>query len=129
MKITVQREIEVTHLVASMGVRYWEDATVNGVKDTAGELIPLRVGDRWDLVINLETGKITGWPQGTTASVHYKVCDNGSYQLHPGGDVHAQCYVPYCLSPKENGHGDYVIMDIDENGVIQDWEPDLGDLT
>jgi hypothetical protein len=25
------------------------------------------------------------------------------------------------MYPKENGYGDYIIMDVDENGMIQDW--------
>lgn len=25
------------------------------------------------------------------------------------------------MSPKENGYGDYIIMDVDENGVIEYW--------
>jgi hypothetical protein len=30
-------------------------------------------------------------------------------------------YVPKMLSPKEEGWGDYIIMDIDTDGQIQDW--------
>ena len=32
-------------------------------------------------------------------------------------------YVPAFLSPKEESYGDYIIMDIDENGKIDNWKP------
>jgi len=34
--------VNFTHLKVKCGARYWEDATVNGVEDTEGLLIPLR---------------------------------------------------------------------------------------
>ena len=34
-------------------------------------------------------------------------------------------YVIDMMCPKENGDGDYVIMDIDSNGFIQDWKVNL----
>jgi hypothetical protein len=32
------------------------------------------------------------------------------------------------LSPKENGYGDYIIMDIDEFGFIKSWSVDLDEF-
>lgn len=54
MQITVKKEetINVAFLQVSAGVRYWEDATVNGTKDTDGDLIPFRVGEYWKPKIN-----------------------------------------------------------------------------
>lgn len=34
-------------------------------------------------------------------------------------------YVPEVMCPKDNGYGDYIIMDIDENGFIQGWNKEL----
>lgn len=47
MKITikVEKEVEIKTLEVRAGVRYWEDATVNGNEDSEGELIPCREGD------------------------------------------------------------------------------------
>ena len=28
----------------------------------------------------------------------------------------------------DNGYGDYIIMTVDENGVIEDWKPNFRDL-
>ena len=134
MKITITKkaEVEVKTLAVSAGVRYWENATVNGVEDTEGDLIPLRRGDRWEPIISLENGKIFGWPSGTTASLHYKVCDDGVYKLidAEGALIYTKDgYVPDVMCPKDEGHGDYIIMDIDGDGMIQNWECDLSDFT
>lgn len=126
--VTVKKEVEVTTLDCDIGVRYWEDGEVNGVDDTEGNLIPLRSGDRWKITIDLETGKIQSWPNGVTAKTHYKVCDSGVYYLLDSeGNVVAKKdgYVPSMLCPKENGYGDYVIMEIDGEGVISGFKADL----
>lgn len=121
---------DVEKVRCMMGVRYWEDATLNGKEDTDGE-IPLRKGDTWDITIDLESGTIENWTKGVTASVHYKVCDAGEYELIDlDGNIAAekQCYVPSFLAPKKSGYGDYVIMDIDENGYIDGWNVSSYDL-
>lgn len=129
--IKVEKEVEIETLHVSAGVRYWEDSTVNDAEDTDGTLIPCRNADRWEPVIEIDAGRIRHWPQGTTAHIHYKVCDDGLYILKDKeGNALAQRegYVPDIMSPEENGYGDYIIMQIDENGIIQDWEPDIDDF-
>ncbi len=126
--VTTQQAVEVKYLRAECDVRYWEDATVDGVEDTDGTLIPCREGDDWKPLINLETGKIENWKQGVTASIHYKVCDAGVYSLldeNRNVIKTVDGYVPNILSPKDDGYGDYVIMDVDADGMIQDWRIDL----
>lgn len=130
--IKVEKEVDLKTLHVEAGVRYWEDATVNGVEDTEGDLIPCREGDLWKPVIDLETGRITNWKQGVTADVHYKVCDDGSYYIKDaeGNTVLSieDDYVPSILSPGGNSYGDYIIMHIDETGLIQNWKVDLSDF-
>lgn len=128
IKIKETKRVTVDRLRAECGVRYWEDATVNGVTDEDGNLIPLRMGDCWSPTIMLDTGRILDWPEGTTASLHYKVCDAGLYSLlSPAGDVVVtrDGYVPSMMSPADRGCGDYVIMNIGPDGIIADWEADL----
>ena len=79
--IKKQVEVDIKLLKVDAGVRYWEDATVNGVEDETGELIPFKEGDRWVPVIDIESGKVLNWPIGTIANIHYKVCDDGIYTL------------------------------------------------
>lgn len=140
MKATIKnkKEIDVRYLKVDAGVRYWEDADVNGEPDidlfeSKGEERPripfaIKVKDcpktnifsdhyRWQPVIDVERECIVGWPKGTTANVHYKVCDEGVYHLlDPQKNiiVSVESYVPNCLGE----YGDYIVMDIDENGYI-----------
>ncbi|MBW3243443.1 hypothetical protein KUV57_12285 [Epibacterium sp. DP7N7-1] len=116
------------YLKAECGVRYWEDATVNGVQDSDGDLIPCRNGEVWSPVIHLATGKIKDWPSGCVAKLHYKVCDDGRYTLldeeySPTASIEG--YVPTMMCPGGSGFGDYVIMDVDGEGQIAGWHADL----
>ncbi|QEL01614.1 hypothetical protein FKG96_12610 [Olivibacter sp. LS-1] len=134
MKATIKfyKEVEVTTLKIRAGVRYWEDGTVNGQEDINGNLIPFREGDYWCPVIDLYSATIKDWPIGTTAHVHYKVCDDGYYILldDKGEPVLSleNDYVPNKLVP---GHyGDYIEMEIDQTGKITNWpsHPSLSDF-
>ena len=40
LAVATTTRVPVKYLRAECGVRYWEDATVNGVEDTDGKLIP-----------------------------------------------------------------------------------------
>jgi hypothetical protein len=107
-------------------VRYWEDAEVNGVSDAEGSLIPCREGNSWKPSIELATGKILGWPMGTTADIHYKICDDGDYWLadSEGNKLFkwAGDYVPdRLLCVGDSGYGDYIILKVREDGRIADW--------
>jgi hypothetical protein len=108
IEVVEKKQVPVKYLQARCGVRYWEDATVN-----------------WCPKIELETGKIVEWPQGTTAHIHYKVCDDGDYKLlDDAGNmvVHVDEYVPAIMSPGDSCKcGDYVVMDVDADGLIQKW--------
>ena len=108
------------------GVRYWEDATVNGVEDTDGKLIPFRVFDSWRPVIRLPDGVFMDWPEGVSADIHYKVCDDGEYWLLDESlsrvGKWAGYYVPdQFLCHGDNGFGDYIIMKVDGQGAIQNY--------
>lgn len=113
------------------GVRYWEDATINGVEDVDGSLTPCRAEDRWMPEIDIDTGVISNWEKGKTASIHFKVCDDGEYCIIDDlgeGRLLVNGYVPSTMCPKESGCGDYIIMDVDSNGLISDWKFDIEDF-
>ena len=129
--IKVEKEVEIKTLQVSAGVRYWEDATVNGVEDENGDLIPCRNGDNWEPKININKGVIVNWKKGIKAEVHYKVCDAGVYELKDEeGEtvIKKEGYVPKIMCPEGNGYGYYIIMNIDENGQIGNWQPDIDDF-
>lgn len=105
-------------------VRYWEDATVNGIEDKTGSLIPFRSGDFWCPRINVDFGEVLEWPKGITADVHYKVCDEGAYMIDAHGRqlIWQGDYVPdRFLCHGDRGYGDYIILNIDENGKIKNY--------
>jgi len=129
--IKIEKKVEVKTLIVSAQVRYWEDTEINGKEDTDGTLVPCRKGENWEPVIDIETGIITNWEAGKTASVHYKICDAGIYQIADSSGVivkEINGYVPEILCPEGDGYGDYIIMKIDENGKINKWTIDLSDF-
>lgn len=141
LRLKEVKSVPVKYIRARCGVRYWEDATVNGEQDEDGSRIPLRVGTAadndhlgggdWCPTIDLDTGVIESWPNGTTASVHYKVCDDGDYELLDADRNVVKAidgYVPSIMCPEGEGYGDYVIMEIDSNGRIAKWVADLSEF-
>lgn len=131
VKLKLATGVNLTTLIVHACVRYWEDAEVNGEDDTEnGDNIPCKVGDNWKPIIDIDSGVITNWRQGTTAKIRYKVCDCCGWDLlDDKGNIVLQAedgYVPDTLCPADNGYGDYIIMYIDENGKIEGWnfEPD-----
>jgi hypothetical protein len=114
------------YIEVEAGVRYWEDATVNGSADDNGTLTPLKRADCWCPVIRLVDGVVIDWPSGVVAEIRFKVCDAGKYWLLDENKQQiaewAGYYVPdEFLCPGTNGYGDYIIMNIDADGRIQNW--------
>lgn len=124
IKAQITKEFDVVAIRVMAEVRYWEDATVNGTVDTDGTLIPLRLESCWEPVIELDSGRVLDWPEGTTANVHYKVCDAGEYELlDADGNIVAvkHGYAPDMLGVGEPSYGDYIIMKIGPDGLIEGW--------
>lgn len=110
-------------------VRYWEDATVNGKQDDALNpqmpCVVVGLDDTcWVPKIEVKSGLILNWEPGTEASIHYKVCDECELTIMKGNTVlyDGDGYVPDFLCPKSEGYGDYIIMDIDSDGFIKNWD-------
>lgn len=132
MSIYIKSEIDVKKLYAKVYPISIEDASVNGDDELENDpKMPfVKFDDKtkeyfWEVNIDIDKGQIIDWPQGTTASLNYKVCDEGTYALYDENDkliASIDDYVPNIMCPKEPGYGDYIIMDIDKNGFIQDWD-------
>ncbi len=121
---------------------FWESATVNGVEDVDGKLIPCRYENFWIPTINVRTGRIINWEQGKEAKINYKVIDAAQYILHtflgrkfPSINNEFQyknssvmavyglqgAYVPDWFDLNGDGYGDYIQLTIDKNGYIKNW--------
>ena len=147
MKATIKRrvDIELKYLKVDAVIRYWQDSIINGKRDNDCEEEPnepqmpfakyrgeenrtLRAYNwHWEPTIDIDNGRILGWTEGTSASIHYKVCDEFYCEILDDNNNTVYSYdgyVPRCMCPKENGYGDYIIMDIDSNGFIQRWNPE-----
>lgn len=125
-EILTKKEVELKYVLCSIGVRYWEDAEVNGVDDTEkGDNIPCKDGDCWNIKIDVDSGVIENWEKGKEAKTHYKSCDGNVIEFYDNQNNRLACYdgyVPDFLSPAEDGYGDYVILNIDKNGKIENWK-------
>jgi hypothetical protein len=137
---------EIFCIIADIEVRYWNDSEVNGKEDidfckTKGEGYPIMpcatqvkakptsciYSDhwRWRPIINIEKGQVLNWQQGIIANVFYKVCDGFacSFTDYSSASIlDYEGYVPNFMCPKDEPDGDYIIMDIDENGYIKGWD-------
>ena len=142
MKVIVNRpvEIDVKHLFVKARVRYPEDSMIQegpydawGEDDTDQPKIPcmsyVECNKRtsswyWCPVIDLATGRIINWKQGVRASISYKVVDGFECYITDTDDkivTKYEGYVPSFMAITDEGYGDYVYLEIDENGMIENW--------
>jgi hypothetical protein len=133
VKLKIEKEYDIKTLKVNAGVRYWEDAYVNGIQDTEnGDNIPCKVGNMWCPEIDIESGNILNWKPGIKAHINYKVCDCLGFEILDDNDEIVLSsddgYVPSTLSPAANGYGDYIKMKIDEFGKIDGWEFKIHDF-
>lgn len=92
----------------------------------------------WCPLIDINNGKIVDWPLGqkSVVNIHYKTCDENKIWFYKeiGGDPivfeyegkqvdHYDGYVPSILDTKKDGYGDYIIIDIIDDGYISQFEP------
>ncbi|MDR1924788.1 MAG: hypothetical protein LBQ66_10480 [Planctomycetaceae bacterium] len=90
------------------------------------ELIPsnLKFRSRIVLKIDVKTGKIQNWKSITSVDIFLKVTDNGIYKLYDENlnllyAIHG--YVPNELIPERDGFGDYITLNVNEDGLITNW--------
>jgi hypothetical protein len=89
---------------------------------------PLLKGKTWKAQVDIDTGRIMGWPAGEEREMFVKVCDAGVYTLLDS-DWNTVAvkdgYVPHGVVPGE--YGDYVHLKINGEGVITNWpeNPDV----
>lgn len=116
---------------------YPEDAEVNGVREPEADesenpddveykmpgicKVSKSWGTEWHwkVKIDIPSGKILNWPQGTTAKTWYKTsdCCGLKYLGKSYND-----YVPEFLEIYDSDCGDYIYIEILEDGTIKDWD-------
>jgi hypothetical protein len=86
------------------------------------------------LEIDLDAGRVIGWPKGRHGSLYLKVCNSGQYTLIGANDESFETweeYVPGWLPGESTG--DYFIADIQGDGAIyhdgERWEADADEIS
>ena len=147
MKITIRKPstFNIRYLKINAFVRHWVDcdySTDNGETwhgdfedimeehNRIGKIIPGSDGEHWKITIDLWNGRVLNWPKGFCLKTHFKVCDEGEYEFLDvdGKDViniteeFDQYYVPDFLSIEDDGWGDYIIININGDGTIENFD-------
>lgn len=122
-------EVKYIHVMGEP--RYLEDCFYNFEADEEGNVPILNENKLLDFKIDVHSGHIVDWKNGNVARVHYKVCDQCNYLLlNENGDVlfslneNGLWYVPEFLDFEKESYGDYLIMNIDNKGFIQEFNKD-----
>lgn len=117
MQIELKKIFTVAYLGVTVAVRY-------GDEDMPFDA-PMRSGDVWNCVIDLDERRIVGWPEGKTLCFKdMKICDEGTYTLMSDTREILKIkngYVPNKLLPGD--YGDYLSLDIGPTGKILNWLP------
>lgn len=149
VELTYKIKKDIKYIKCDIGVRNWATGEVNGETDNfPDEQDEPRMPQafkvsawewRWKPLIDIDEGRIVSWPKGTKASIYYKVCDDISLQMldedmkpiswfdsysNKMTDTY-EGYVPSIFECGDDGYGDYIIMKIDENGKIEDFDKKL----
>lgn len=97
--------------------------------DSLSSDMPGRDGDVWRFQVDVDTGKIKGWPEGRHDSVYLFVRDAGTYTLFDRDDKEVwnqdkSDYVPEGLLPNSDA-GDAISMVILPDGTIEGFLDNL----
>ena len=151
--VNIKKEVELNKIIVKAGVRYWNDCKYSenngqiwrdGSKENDTDEVSedfrnnlpfvekgnIGYGEEyyWNIVIDINSGKVENWPKDFCISTWFKVCDDGLYQiLDTDGEVvwdsikSEYYYVPTFLEIGDEGYGDYIYLDIDGEGNIENW--------
>lgn len=125
----------VLHLKAY--VRYWNDCDIIGVDKIVDEedilsgtkpSVPCAVSEErgwaWEPIIDVENGLITNWEKGVELVTNFKVCDECAFTYFEDMEnkLSYDNYVPDFLSINGKGYGDYIMITVDSDGYIKNWD-------
>lgn len=78
-----------------------------------------------EFTVDIDTGEILNWPTGNVANIYSKPVDSGIYTFKNAEKENIFVYSGYVLDGldiEDNGYGDYIILSIDEKGIIKNWD-------
>lgn len=153
MKIKVKKivEVDITSMKAYLIQDWWDGAEIafnnsdNYVEvEEDGSNLPMLVPvtdeittnkylqkyKAFILDIDLSNGKVKNWQQGISMKIYWKIVDQGIYEYYDENNqlfFSYEGYVPDELAIEDDGYGDYVILNINKDGFIENWNSD-GDL-
>lgn len=76
---------------------------------------------RWQVDVDVASGKILNWPEGIEAKVYFKSSDDAAV-VYDGQNLNAGQYVPRFLRPGESDE-DYLAVTITRDGRFKNWNP------
>lgn len=138
-----QETVNLKYAQCELRIHNWEDFTVNGKEDNNDNHETPFAKDKkskdkkyWCPLIDIDEGKIVGWPQGVTLDVCAKTCDENIIYFFDENKNAIEwfdeeekevlsCYdgyVPEFLDSSGEGYGDYVELTVDEDGYIKNFD-------
>jgi len=133
-----QETVNLKYAQCELRIHNWEDFTVNGKEDNNDNPETPFAKDKkyWCPLIDIDEGKIVGWPQGVTLDVCAKTCDENIIYFFDENKNAIEwfdeeekevlsCYdgyVPEFLDSSGEGYGDYVELTVDEDGYIKNFD-------
>lgn len=127
--------IDVKYLKVDIENYYLEDFEVNGKELETWDDFPSCMkgrGENIEFAVDIETGKILGWTEGTTFVAHAKIADGGTYFLtdenYESMTPSLNHYVPRMLDTHGDGHWDYMNFSVNEQGYIVNFKVNFNDF-
>ena len=117
--VKVEKEVWVTKINVNIAPRYIGDDEGDDIPTDFPLLNDLK--NLWVADINIDTGKIENWKTGKARKLFAKVCDAGVYTLFDSDGNQVSRIDGYIPEIVPNEYGDYINLDIDEEGYIRNW--------
>lgn len=126
---------DIKYLKVDIEDYYLEDFEVNGKEVETWDDFPSCMkgrGENIEFAVDIETGKILGWAEGTTFVAHAKVVDSGRYFLtdenYDNQIPSLDDFVPCMLDTLHDGAGDYMQFSVNEQGYIINFKANFSDF-
>lgn len=92
---------------------------------TKSKYIRINTNSSIPFTIDLRTHKVLGWQSiDNSKTIYEKVRDEGIYSLLDDNQneiFRLEGYVPNKFLPEEDGYGDYITLDINDEGEVTNW--------